>query len=90
MQKYSSIKRSLLKDKKIKEEYDKLKDVTSLIEKIIELRIKNNMSQKELAKKLGTKQPGIARLESTAINPTVSYLAKIAKVFNKKLSIEFK
>jgi len=90
MQKYNSIKKSLLKDKEVKREYDDLKEVFSLIDKIIDMRIKHNMSQAELAKKLGTKQPGIARLESAAINPTVSYLAKIAKVFNKKLSIEFK
>lgn len=90
MQKYNSIKRNLLKDKEVKKEYDDLQEVFSLVDKIIQMRIKHNMSQAELAKKLGTKQPGIARLESASINPTVAYLAKIAKVFNKKLSIEFK
>ena len=90
MQKYNSIKQSLLKDKKTKAEYDGLKEATAIVEKIIELRIKNNMSQEDLARKLGTKQPGIARLEKAGINPTVAYLARIAKVFNKKLTIEFK
>jgi len=90
MKKYESIKRNLLKDKKVKAEYDKLKGTAYLIDKIIEMRLKHNMSQEEFAKKLGTKQSGIARLEKASTNPTVAYLARIAKVFNKKLSIEFK
>ncbi len=90
MKKYNSIKRNLLKDKSVKREYDNLKISTAIIGKIIELRLKNNLSQDELAKKLGTKQPSIARLESGTINPTISYLAQVAKALNRRLIVEFK
>ena len=90
MKNYSTVKKNLLKDKAIKDEYKKLSVATSIVSKIIELRLKNKYSQADLAKRLATKQPGIARLESGAINPTIAYLELVAKAFNKKLVVEFK
>jgi DNA-binding XRE family transcriptional regulator len=90
MKKYNTIKRNLLKDTQVKKEYNKLSAATAFVGKIIELRLKNKYSQADLAKRLGTKQPGIARLEKGAINPTIAYLELVAKAFNKKLVVEFK
>jgi predicted transcriptional regulator len=46
------------------------------------------MSQKDLALKMGTKQPSIARFESGYYNPTVSFLKKISKALDSKLEIK--
>ena len=87
---YTQFKRELLKDEKIKQAYEKLGPEFSVIEMIIKKRTERGLSQKELAKKLGTKQSAISRLERGMINPTMTFLNKLAFVFGKKLIIEFK
>jgi transcriptional regulator with XRE-family HTH domain len=73
------IKKELLKDKEFKEFYENLGLAFEISEMIINLRIKNGLTQKELADKVGTKQSSIARLESGKITPSISFLEKIAK-----------
>ncbi|MBI2356693.1 helix-turn-helix transcriptional regulator [Candidatus Dojkabacteria bacterium] len=46
---------------------------------IVELRIINKITQKELAERTGTKQPSIARLEKGTSLPSLKTLYKIAK-----------
>ena len=57
--------------------------------KIFELRKEQGVSQKELAKKIATKQSNIARIESGQQNLTTSLLNKIASAFGKELLIGF-
>lgn len=52
---------------------------------MINYRINNNLSQKELAKKLDYSQSMISKLESGDYNPTVEQLWKISK----KLGLDF-
>lgn len=60
-----------------------------LIHQIINGRIKNNISQKELAKRLGTGQSAISRLESGTYNPSFKFLQKLAKALGTDLTITF-
>lgn len=90
MSKYKDLKKRLLKNKNIKKEYERLKPEYEVLDKIISLRIKSNLTQKELANKLNTKQSAISRLERGMINPTVTFLNKLASVFGKKLVVEFR
>ena len=90
MNTYKDLKKRLLKNKNIKKEYERLRPEYEILDKIISLRIKSNLTQNELAHKLNTKQSAISRLERGMINPTMSFLNKIASVFGKKLVIEFK
>ncbi len=55
---------------------------------IIRKRIESKMSQKDLAKKLGTKQSAISRLESGNYNPTLSFLKKLSTTLGGKLEIK--
>lgn len=55
---------------------------------MLELRKKHKLSQQEVAKRLGTTQSVVARMEAGEQNFTVSTLQKIADVFRKKLKIE--
>lgn len=48
-----------------------------LIEATIEARKKSNLSQRELSKKTGIKQPAIARIESRSRSPQASTLIKL-------------
>ena len=90
MKKYSEVKKELLKNPEVQRAYNDLEVEYKTISKVIELRIKNNLTQKDLAKKMGTKQSAVARFENQQTNPTIGYLSKIASVFNKKLVIDFK
>lgn len=48
-----------------------------LIKAAIDVRKKNNLSQRELSKKAGIKQPAIARIESRLNSPSVNTLIKL-------------
>lgn len=78
-----------LKNPKIKSEYDKLQPEFALIQAVIETRIKKGLTQAELAKKIGTKQSVISRLEIGKANPTVAFLKKLAAAFSTRLEIRF-
>ncbi len=58
-----------------------------MISQLIEARIKNKMTQQDVAKKIGTKQSAIARLESGNVNPSIEFLQRIAQVMGYKLTI---
>ena len=47
------------------------------------------MTQVELAKRIGTKQSNIARMETGQQNFTIEILQKIASVFNCDLEVKF-
>lgn len=84
---YKQLKKELLKDKKIKEAYEKLGPEFAVIEMIIQKRIEKGLSQKELAQKIGTKQSAISRLESGTYNPSLSLLQKVSEALDTKLKI---
>ncbi|MCR4276864.1 MAG: helix-turn-helix domain-containing protein [Candidatus Roizmanbacteria bacterium] len=90
MSNYQDLKKRLLKNDNVKKEYDRLRPEYELLDKIISLRLKQKMTQKQLAKKLDTKQSAISRLEKGMINPTIDFLNKLASAFGKKLVVEFK
>lgn len=87
MNDYTKFKKELLKNEKIKKAYDDLGPEYYIIEKIIEKRLKENLSQAELAKILGTKQSAISRFESGNYNPTLKFLYKVADALDIKLKI---
>ena len=78
-----------LKDPAFKAEYDKLEPEFAVITAILEARVKKHMTQERLAKKIGTKQSAIARLESGNANPSIGFLQKLAEALGKKLVIRF-
>lgn len=84
---YSQLEKRLLKDKEIKKAYDDLGPEFAVISMIIEKRIERGMSQKELAKKIGTKQSAISRLESGSYNPSISFLKKVSGALGAELKI---
>lgn len=58
-----------------------------LIGKMIEAREKRGLSQRDLAKLCGVKQPAIARLESMKTSPQIDTLLKILAPLGYTLSI---
>jgi predicted transcriptional regulator len=58
-----------------------------IIRDIIRVRKEKNLTQKELAEIVGTKQANISRLESGSYNPSLEFLKKIAIAMGKRLEI---
>lgn len=88
MKNWKTFKSELLKDKNIAEEYKRLEPRYMLISQLIEKRLKRGITQAQLAKKVGTKQSAIARLESGNINPSFAFLQKISEALGTRLSIQ--
>ncbi len=58
-----------------------------LVQAIIEKRDQKGLTQAALARKIGTQQSAIARLESGTGNPTLAFLKKIAKALDARIII---
>ena len=86
---YSEIRKEWMKDPKLREGYKRLEPEYAIIRAIIEARIKKNISQKMLAKRLGTGQSAISRLESGTYNPTFKFAQKLAKALETDLTFTF-
>lgn len=89
MTNYEKFKVEQLRDPELKKEYDALEVEYDIICQIIKSRLEQNMTQSDLAKKVGTAQSNISRLESGNYNPTLEFLEKIATSLGKKLKVSF-
>lgn len=78
-----------LKDPEFKKHYNEYGKQLEIAYQILRLRKQRRMSQMELAKRIGTKQSNVARLEAGQQNFTTETLQKIALVFGRDLKIEF-
>lgn len=76
-----------MKDPEFRAEYEALEPEYLLAVAAIEKRLKRKMTQSTLAKKIGTKQSAIARLESGTSNPSIKFLKKVAKALDTKLVV---
>ena len=59
------------------------------ISAILGERLKQKLSQEELARRAGLKQPNVARVESGRVSPSIDMLGKLAQGFDKELEIKF-
>lgn len=78
-----------LKNPRFKKHYDEFGKQLDIAYQVLQLRKKTGMSQSTLAKKLGTTQSNVARIESGQQNFTTATLQKIADAFNREVKIEF-
>ncbi|MCL2099580.1 MAG: helix-turn-helix transcriptional regulator [Oscillospiraceae bacterium] len=85
--KFEEIHDRLMKDEEFKAEYEKLKPRYDLIAQIIDARNQLNITQEELAQRVGTKKSNISRFESGAYNPTLDFVTKIARSLDKEIHI---
>lgn len=88
--KFEKIKEELMKDKEFEAEYEKLKPRYEIISQIIEARKEQNITQEELALRVGTQKSNISRLESGSYNPSLDFLVKIAKSLGKDIHIQIR
>ena len=78
-----------LRDPQFKKYYDEYGRQLEIAYQILQLRKKAKLSQTELARKIGTTQSNVARIETGRQNFTTGILVKIAWALNKDLKVEF-
>ncbi len=85
---YEEHVKKLLKNKKVREEYEKLLPEYELARSIIGQRLKKKMTQEEVAKKAGMPQSTISRIEGLTHGlPKISTLKKIANALDAKVVV---
>ena len=85
--KFSDVREFLMMDEEFRSEYEKLKPRYDVISQIIEERAKQNITQEELAFRVGTQKSNISRLESGTYNPSLDFLIKVAHSLGKEMKI---
>jgi transcriptional regulator with XRE-family HTH domain len=84
-----TLKRRWLKEPGFKEGYDALADEYAIAGALIEARKRAKLSQAQVAKKMGTSQSTIARLESGSAKPSFSTLERFAKATGMRVRVVF-
>ena len=78
-----------MKDPEFRKAWTDLDSEFDLLDSMIKAREKTGISQAELARRIGTKQPAIARLERGGFaNATVDTLRKIADALDMRLVVK--
>ena len=83
----TELDKEFMKNPEYRREYEKLETEFQVASQMIEARIKQKMSQEELAKKVNTGQAVISRLEGMNAKPSISLLERVAKALQIKFHL---
>lgn len=78
-----------MQDPEFKKEYEKIQPEMDIIRAIVDARVSNNLTQKELADRTGINQADISKLENGTRNPSLRLLQRLADGMDMVLKIEF-
>lgn len=89
MSEFQKLLQEQLKDPDFKKEWDDIQPEMDVIRAMIDARIEQNLTQKELAARTGIDQADISKLENGTRNPSLKLLKKLASGLGMQLKIEF-
>ncbi|NOY61719.1 MAG: helix-turn-helix transcriptional regulator [Gammaproteobacteria bacterium] len=88
---HEELTKKMLDNLEVKAEYDLLKEEFSLFDELLRARMNAGLTQSDVANRMGTKTPAIARLEAGGGNkqhsPSISTLRKYASAVGCHLEI---
>jgi DNA-binding XRE family transcriptional regulator len=85
---YDEFEAELLEKPEIRKEYEALKPKYDMVRILIKRRSKLGLSQTELARIIGTRQPAISRLEKGDSNTTLSTLFRVTEALGLDISLK--
>ena len=88
MSSYNDLKKQLLKNPKVKAEYDALEPEFNIIQAMIDARKQQNLTQEELSRKTGITQADISRIENGTRNPSLEMVKRLARGLGLQLKLE--
>ena len=89
MARISDMHKKWMKEPKYRKAYQALEEEFVLASAVIDARNRDGLTQQELARKMGTTQPVVARLESGGTRPSMRTLERLAKATGSRLLISF-
>lgn len=89
MKTLEKFKAEQMKNSEFKKEYDSIQPELDIIRAIVDARISQNMTQKQLAEVTGINQADISKLENGTRNPSIALLKRLAEGLGMTLKIEF-
>ncbi|MCD7738371.1 MAG: helix-turn-helix transcriptional regulator [Lachnospiraceae bacterium] len=90
LRKWNQAREELLFDSETAKEYEELRPQYEVISQIIKVRDEQGITQQELAERTGIKQSNISRFEGGNYNPSLEFLARIARGLGMELHIELR
>ncbi|MBE5977241.1 helix-turn-helix domain-containing protein [Lacrimispora xylanisolvens] len=89
MRKFDDFLAEQLQDEELKKEFDELQPEFDVIRAIVDARISQNLTQKQLAERSGINQADISKIENGTRNPSISLLKRLAAGMDMALKIDF-
>ncbi|MGH9433189.1 MAG: helix-turn-helix domain-containing protein [Terriglobia bacterium] len=89
MARISEMHEKWMKEAEYRKAYDALEEEFGLAKAVIDARNRAGLTQVELARKMGTTQPVVARLEGGRTRPSMRTLERLAKATGSRLLIRF-
>ena len=89
MRSFDAFKKKMLKDPAVKKEYDALEEEFAMIGELLKARTRAKLTQAQIARRMGTSQSAVARMESGRA-PSLASLRKYAKATGSKIEIRLK
>lgn len=78
-----------LQDDEFRKEWEDIQPEMDVIRAIVDARISQNLTQKELAERTGINQADISKLENGTRNPSLKLLKRLADGMGMTLKLEF-
>lgn len=78
-----------LQDDEFRKEWEDIQPEMDVIRAMVDARISQNLTQKELAERTGINQADISKLENGTRNPSLKLLKRLADGMEMTLKLEF-
>lgn len=83
------LKKRLSRNPRFLKEYEQADAEYSLVESLIEARLSADLTQAQVAERMGTTQSAVARLESGMVSPSFTTLRRFAVATGTKIQVNF-
>lgn len=87
MTRLKDLKKRWMEDPEFREDYARVDDEYALVEALVSARAAANLTQGELARRLGTTHSAIARLEGGRVSPSLATLRHYAEATGTRLTV---
>ncbi len=87
MTKLKELKDRFMQDPAFRKEYARADEDYALVEALVRARAAANLTQAELARRIGTTQSAIARLEGGKVPPSFATLRRYARATGTRLTV---
>ena len=89
MSEFQEFLKEQLQDDAFKKEWEDIQPEMDVIRAMVDARISQNLTQKELAERTGINQADISKLENGTRNPSLKLLKRLADGMGMTLKLEF-